>query len=461
MSLIVIDLNDCGVEVYRGDQLIVQSPGYAMLDSDAMIVGSEAYQRARLNPRHANDRFWDRLSLEPLARPSAHARHHADVAYAHLCHVWEQVRSQAEEVIFAVPGTFDRQQLGLLLGMTSECAVNVTGVVDAAVAASSGSLPVQETLLHLDAQLHRVVLTYLERGNRIQRLRVTELPNVGVAGMRERWANVIADAFVQMTRFDPMHRAETEQQLHNRLPTWLGASLTGGSARLELETAGKTYSIALEHEQLVRAVEAFYQQIFQFVRRSLPSGRPTALLLSHRLASLPGFTSLMAQLDHCEVIPLALGAAARGAMTQHSQICTAGESVRFVTSLPVEQPAADVGAEQTPQTGTADSPTHVLYQARAFAIEQTPFTVGTDIAADTPGLRLASQSTEVLPRHCSIYADDEGVWLDNHSPQGTFLNGERVSGRSLLRTGDIIRIGTPGEELQMIRLVQRDGTQNR
>ena len=169
----------------------------------------------------------------------------------------------------------------------------------------------------------------------------------------------------------------------------------------------------------------------------------------------------MAQLNYCEVVPLAVGAAARGALTQRSQICTAGESVRFVTSLPVAQRSADVRPSQAQATGSAHTPTHVLYRARAFALEQTPFTVGTDIGANTPGVRLASQTTEVSPRHCSIYAGDDGVWLDNHSPHGTFLNGERISGRSVLRIGDIIRIGTPGEELQMIGLVERDGTQNR
>ena len=40
----------------------------------------------------------------------------------------------------------------------------------------------------------------------------------------------------------------------------------------------------------------------------------------------------------------------------------------------------------------------------------------------------------------------------------TFVNEKRVSGEIELHPADIIRIGSPGEELQIIALEDRDGS---
>jgi pSer/pThr/pTyr-binding forkhead associated (FHA) protein len=42
--------------------------------------------------------------------------------------------------------------------------------------------------------------------------------------------------------------------------------------------------------------------------------------------------------------------------------------------------------------------------------------------------------------------------LEDHSRHGTFLNGERVQRRARLAAGDRIRLGTPGVELELVRI---------
>ena len=53
--------------------------------------------------------------------------------------------------------------------------------------------------------------------------------------------------------------------------------------------------------------------------------------------------------------------------------------------------------------------------------------------------------------------DAAGAWLEDRSTYGTYLNGERVGGRAALRAGDRLRLGNPGVELEMVRVVDGDG----
>ena len=40
--------------------------------------------------------------------------------------------------------------------------------------------------------------------------------------------------------------------------------------------------------------------------------------------------------------------------------------------------------------------------------------------------------------------------LEDHSRYGTFLNGHRIDGSTVLQVGDTVRVGSPGYEFQMI-----------
>ena len=59
--------------------------------------------------------------------------------------------------------------------------------------------------------------------------------------------------------------------------------------------------------------------------------------------------------------------------------------------------------------------------------------------------------------HCLLACDATGAWLEDRSTYGTYLNGERVGGRAALRAGDRMRLGNPGVELELVRVVGDDG----
>jgi pSer/pThr/pTyr-binding forkhead associated (FHA) protein len=59
--------------------------------------------------------------------------------------------------------------------------------------------------------------------------------------------------------------------------------------------------------------------------------------------------------------------------------------------------------------------------------------------------------------HCALWRDADGVWLEDQSTYGTYLNGERIGGRVGLAVGDRLRVGNPGVELELLRVVDDDG----
>ena len=48
--------------------------------------------------------------------------------------------------------------------------------------------------------------------------------------------------------------------------------------------------------------------------------------------------------------------------------------------------------------------------------------------------------------------------LTDLSQYGTYINEKRVSGDQIVLPADVIRIGSPGEELQVIALEESGGT---
>ena len=55
-------------------------------------------------------------------------------------------------------------------------------------------------------------------------------------------SGVIADAFVKQSRFDPLHTAETEQLLLDRLTDWLAVASSRESIALEIEYMGISHT---------------------------------------------------------------------------------------------------------------------------------------------------------------------------------------------------------------------------
>ena len=443
MPTIGIEVVDAAVTVVRDGARAVSSPGIALLDPAGVVVGERAAAAARLQPMLAADRFWSDLALDSFAGGSEHGPSHAELAHAHLADIWRTAGTLGDNAVFAVPGSMRLHQLGLLLGIAHRIGIAVGGVVDAAVAACA-PLAVRSAVLHLDVQLHHTVLTRMEGGSVLRRRSVEIAPRAGLKVMHSAWSQLVSEAMVRRTRFDPLHQAATEQQLHDRLPQWLESLRAADSLDVTVDTDGGSFGATLRREQFSFAAEAWYAQIAELVRGGCRADESTTLVLSSRANLLPMLGERLAALPGVELQSLADTAAAESAAARAEEIGPAEPPV-LVTAL-VRQQEAPMPVRRRKAGMPA---THAVYEGRAHAIDAEPLVVG---AGAGSGRRLAvDESADGISRkHCTLTRRDGQALVRDHSRYGTFVNGERVEGEAELGAGDRLRVGTPGVVIELV-----------
>jgi hypothetical protein len=465
VSTLAIELNDAGITALRDDEPTTgtrhPSPGFAVVDGAAIAIGVEAMEQARLKPRRAHHRFWSELDTRPLGRPFPAGLSAADLAHAHLSKIWSETRAGVHRVVIALPGSHSAPRMGLILGIAQACGIPVEAIVDAAVAAAS-TLSRSGALLHLDVELNGVVLTEMTSGRELVRSRVQVGDHTGMVRLRDAWARRIARLFVARTRFDPLHVASTEQQLHGRLGELLPRLALETRAVVELESAGRIHAVEVERSDLVDSVAAEYEGIEQLVRQLKRVGEPATILLSDRAVGLPGFAERIANLGDSEIVPLPCGAAARGALRYPETLRSPGEALPFVTRLD-RSGSPDAEEEERPrppriiaEPRRETQATHILHDSVAHPITDRPFVVGTSLAPDHRGLELDGRSTGVSRVHCTVLRTPEGVTVQDHSTHGSFLNGQRIDGKARAFGGDRLQVGIPGVELRLITVIEND-----
>lgn len=441
--MIGIEIVDAAVTVVRDGVRLASSPGIALLDPTGVVVGEAAAAAARLQPGLASDRFWSDLAQDSLAGPSDRAQSHADLAHAHLTELWRASAQSGDAAIFAAPGSMRLHQVGLLLGIARGAAIPVAGVVDSAVAACAG-LAARVSVLHLDVQLHQTVLTELQGATVLRRCRVEIAPRAGLKVMYSAWAQLVSEAMVRRTRFDPLHHAASEQQLYDRLPGWLEALRGGESLDVAVDTDAGSFGATLRREQFSFAAEAWYAQIAELVRAGHQADEPTTLVLSSRAALLPTLGERLGSLPGIELQSVADTAAAEAAAARADEIGP-GEPPALVTALARRQEAP-----MQPRRRKASVPaTHAVFEGRAHLIDVEPLVVGTG-AGDGRRIALAGTAEGISRAHCTLTRRDGHALVRDHSRYGTFVNGERVEGEAELGAGDRLRIGTPGVVIELV-----------
>ncbi|MCK4782175.1 MAG: hypothetical protein KAV87_00380, partial [Desulfobacteraceae bacterium] len=272
MTLLGLELSDAGILVAGGkparllevDGQKQESPGVAIPEKKRLVVGNSAASKAHLFPLQVMNRFWDQLNTEPLKQTRRHAQNHAEIACAHLSHIWENIKMHGDEMIIAVPDYYGREQLGLILGMAQELSIPVNGFVSLPIAASFNPRP-DAMLLHLDIHLHRFEIVYLHQDEYLTRENSVAVQEINLEQLYRIWVESIAEEFVRTTRFDPLHQAATEQELYNRLPAALEIFKRQSSYIFEISHGRHRYRTTLLWDLLNQKSEAVYDEI----RRSI------------------------------------------------------------------------------------------------------------------------------------------------------------------------------------------------
>jgi hypothetical protein len=379
VSLAVLELNDAALLLGDADGVRARSPAFALLAADAPVMGEAARSTARIDPRRTLSQFWQRLGTEPLHHAPAHTRHHADLGYRHLLHVHE-LGGKPAELLLAVPGSFTREQLALLLGIAERCPFHACGLVDSALAAAA-TVPLSGPAIHLELQLHQAVLTRIEHEQgTLSRGTVRTLPGTGLSALQDRWARRAAEAFIQQCRFDPLHAAASEQALYDRLPGWLDALAVQESVEAEIRQEEHRHRATLRAADMLDAAQAIYTDLLEALARE---GGGASLLLGARVAGLPRFAARVPE-AHC----LEEDASLRGALRNVDRVRSEERALRFVTRLPARSAAEPPAGANTAIGAGMLAAAHAPEPARALP--------ATHLVAGSQALRLQGERLHLL-----------------------------------------------------------------
>ena len=427
MSVCIIELNDSEIRAARDAKIILRSPGYAVVKKDRLYTGNDALKQAYLNPRETYNRYWDKLNQDALQTPAPNYRHHADLAYAHLMEIYQQC-GKPGEVLFAVPCGYTRDKLALLLGIAEACPFQAVGMVDSAVAAAA-TVVGRGSYQHLDIYLHHAVITQLDAAEHITRTSVEVLDDSGLLRIYTAIASMIADLFIEQSRFDPLHHAVSEQALYDQLPQCLQALRNSNEVLFEIHYKNTTHQARLHREALQARLRPIYEKILQRLVRD------RTVLVGDRVNVLPGLAQLLP-----ETALLSAEAVFKGCAEHQDHIRSKGPALSFITALPVtNQPSISAvkHAEGPARNGTAalrpGRVTHVLSGHQAWPLSPA----GTYLSAS--GVVGATRGPDSC---CEVTADADGQTVvtcgDGHD---VYLNGAQIHDSMVVQPGD--RLGFP------------------
>ena len=307
---VVIEVNDQSLRLQQDGDVCASSPGYAWIADSEVAFGAAAKSKARREPRRVESRFWDALEFEAPDRTTPLIRTQADLAYGHLKSVVETVFASrealrgAEPAIVVTPGFYDNRQTGILLGITHAMRLPVGGFLDAGVAAAAAfrrAHPGSGPVVYFDLFLHRASISHLEmKGDRVTRVGAESSVRVGGALLEAVFAQRVTELFVQQTRFDPMHDADSEQQLYDQMSAFLAKPTPDETLEISIEQGSGTHRVEVPRSALDSAAEPLLAQMFSQATaypkaRAAKADGPTACwLFSSRFRDLPGFDSALA-----------------------------------------------------------------------------------------------------------------------------------------------------------------------
>ena len=441
----IVEINDSDIRVASDTDIVLRSPGYAIVGKDGVALGEAAVHQARLNPRAMQNRYWHNLNQDPLQSSTARVRHNADLAYAHLLAIHEQT-GKPDNVLFAVPGYYSNEQLSLLLGLVEASPFNAIGLVDSAIAAAAPYVG-PGAYVHAEIHLHQTVLTYMEVAGDVKRTSVQIVEGAGLAAVMDYSAAMITDLFIKESRFDPQHHAETEQSLYNRIAGCMLTLASRSEAIIEIPYQKSAYTAKVPRRAMLDALQPVYRRIID----ALPAKGLS--LVGDRLAGLPGFVE---QLGAAQV--LAPDSVFQGCQLHIDRIRSSGEALCFVTRLPAKAgpvvvPVPPVASESAAKPRIMDEPspderddvpvTHILSGHRAYPLA---------------GRRMYfSAHTNAISDHdehaqCSVSTEDGRLLVQAEGGLAVFVNGKQIGGGTEVGVGDVVTFAGSKTEYSFIHV---------
>jgi len=298
MTLAALQLNDQALLIQAEDGTLYVEPGFARLTPAGIETGEDARAAAWREPQHIYNQYWCHLNQSPLPSKREHARHHADIAYVQLGHLWHKAGSP-ESLIVLVPGSFSDDQLSLLLGMVSALPCTTIAVIDSALAAC---FQVTRDTLFVDMQLHQTVLSVCHPGVSARSIVDQEVfPDLGVLQLQNSVARHISNMLIDTYRYDPLHTSASEQAIFNEIPAWLMRLHWENEVSATLSSDQGELTFILRREDVSKLVSERLANLRSFIAKhpgsetvlSHTSGLLTGLAADFSTASVAAQTAIL------------------------------------------------------------------------------------------------------------------------------------------------------------------------
>jgi len=296
MTLAALELNDQSLLAQAQDGSIYAEPGFARVTDEGVFTGEDARAVAWREPQHGYNQYWCYLNQTPLVAKQRWARHHGDIAFAQLRHVWMQAGAP-DQLALLVPGSFSDAQLSLLLGMAAALPTEVVAIIDSALAAC---LDVQRPTLYVDMQLHQTVLSLCR--HRDDQLLIEDqevFPELGLLQVQNTVARHISQLLIESARYDPLHASHSEQGIYDRLPAWLTHLCWKPEVSATIDSAQGALPFILRRDTVQQLLSERLASMRSFCGRHAGC----EVLLAHGSTLLAGLTELFAD---AQVAPQAL-----------------------------------------------------------------------------------------------------------------------------------------------------------
>ena len=378
----LLDCNDASLRLWRDGQDTFLM-GIAWFSEGRYQFGQTAWQQARRAPREINNRYWHRLSTQPLSPALGPARHTADLVHAHL----ETLLADASgELVLVIPGAMEPAQLSLLLGIIGTLPVTPCAVVHRSALIGTG---LAETCVHVELHLQQASITPVQIGDGMATAGETQLlPGFGLLGLMDDLAEIIGQQFVSQTRFDPQRRADTEQALYEQIPALLQALATQSEVSCVVE--GHTARVSADG---LRAVG----QRFSAALAPLIPADISLVAFDSLLSSLPGLSLSSQQGQPLRTLPVSPDAILAGA----NHLSTDGGELVFQRRVACARVSPSDTATSPAPAAETRGVTHYLVAGRALAM-----TPGTTLA---PGVSVTGATTITVTQGTEAQVNGHGV----------------------------------------------------
>ena len=280
----LLELNDWQLGCFDSKaNCIYQQAAAAAVDGNRLLFGDAALAQSRTTPQSFNAQYLSRLDTEPLPQPIGAARNNADLLY----HQLQELRQAHDvtEVAVATPAHYSDEQLGLLLGIASEAGITIKGFIDSALAHATQS---NSRYQLFDISLNQAHLTDIEaRDGELRVIGSIVLERLGIINIIDAWLQVIANSFMQTSRFDPLYSADSEQQVFDQALSWINRSLPND------------LNISVTQDGTNRRADLSAIQLSEAIRQRLPASDLEdvgPLVLTPRASSISGLRSLLEDL---------------------------------------------------------------------------------------------------------------------------------------------------------------------